>query len=373
MPSYIGLISGTSMDGVDAALVSFESDAFIVHATRTTEYPTALREQLIEAIRPGARLSLHEFGSLDVTVGGIFAQAAREIMGECDIDRAGIVAIGSHGQTLRHSPDSAPPYTIQIGDPATITNACGLPTVADFRSLDIAAGGQGAPLVPPFHEAYFRNAPANTVVLNIGGIANLTILPGDPEQPLLGFDTGPGNCLLDEWIGLHRQQKFDHDGNWARTGTIVPALLRTMMANPYISRAPPKSTGREYFNLAWLRTALEEARANDLQPEDVQATLLAYTVESVACGIEQVAAAPERVLVCGGGARNGRIIDSLRARLRGVSVDSIDAVGANPDSIEAVAFAWLARQRMNETPVRLTTATAVTERILGAVYLPSNG
>lgn len=371
MSTYIGLISGTSMDGVDAALVSFEENTFSVHATRTIQYPSALRAQLIEAIAPGARLTLHEFGSLDVAVGQIFAQAACEIMDATDGKHADIVAIGSHGQTLRHSPDSAPPYTIQIGDPATITQASGLNTVADFRSLDIAAGGQGAPLVPPFHEAYFRTANSNTVVLNIGGIANLTLLPGDPALPLRGFDTGPGNCLLDEWIALHRQQPFDYNGEWAQSGNVVPAVLEALMADPYISRTPPKSTGREYFNLTWLQNVLGKTQATALRPEDVQATLLAYTVESVAVGIEHVEMIPERVLVCGGGARNERIIEGLRARLRGVSVASTDAVGANPDSIEAVAFAWLARQRMLETPVRLTTVGSVTERILGAVYLPS--
>lgn len=360
------------MDGVDAALVSFDEDTFSVHATRTTQYPSALRARLIEAIAPNARLTLHEFGSLDAAVGQVFAQAACEIMNASDVKKHGkIIAIGSHGQTLRHSPDSAPPYTIQIGDPATITQATGLTTVADFRSLDIAAGGQGAPLVPPFHEAYFRVANSSTVVLNIGGIANVTLLPGDPALPLHGFDTGPGNCLLDEWIALHRQQAFDNNGEWAESGNIVPGVLEALMADPYITRAPPKSTGREYFNLAWLRTVLEKARAKALPPEDVQATLLAYTVESIAVGIEQVETVPERMLVCGGGARNARIIAGLRARLRGVSVDSTDAIGANPDSIEAVAFAWLARQRMLTTPVRLTTLDAVTERILGAVYLPS--
>jgi len=371
MSSYIGLISGTSMDGVDAALVSFEADTFFVHATTTTQYPAALRAQLIAAIAPDARLTLHEFGSLHVAIGQIFAQAAREIMDTADGKRTEIIAVGSHGQTLRHSPDSAPPYTIQLGDPATITQACGVATVADFRSLDIAAGGQGAPLVPPFHEAYFRTDNSNTVVLNIGGIANVTLLPGDRALPLRGFDTGPGNCLLDEWIALHRQQAFDNNGDWAQTGNIAPALLDALMADPYISRVPPKSSGREYFNLAWLQAVLEKAGAHGLQPEDVQATLLAYTVESIASGIEQVTTAPERVLVCGGGARNGGIMAGLRARLTGVTVDSTDAVGANPDSIEAVAFAWLARQRMNGTPVRLTTVDAVTQRILGAVYLPT--
>lgn len=372
MSSYIGLISGTSMDGVDAALVSFKEDTFSVHATRTTQYPSALRAQLLEAIAPDARLTLHEYGSLNVAVGKVFAQAACEIIDTTDSKQHGrIVAIGSHGQTLRHSPDSAPPYTIQIGDPATITQATNLATVADFRSLDIAAGGQGAPLVPPFHEAYFRAANSNTVVLNIGGIANLTLLPGDPAISLRGFDTGPGNCLLDEWIALHRQQAFDYNGEWAQSGSIVPAVLEALMAEPYISRPSPKSTGREYFNLAWLQGVLEQAHANALPPADVQATLLAYTVESVAVGIEQAGIAPERLLVCGGGARNGRIIAGLRARLPGVAVDSTDAVGANPDSIEALAFAWLARQRMLEMPVRLTTSDAVTERVLGAVYLPS--
>lgn len=359
------------MDGVDAALVSFEEDTFSVHATRTTQYPPALRAQLLEAIAPDARLTLHEFGSLNVAVGKVFAQAACEIVDATDGKHRKIIAIGSHGQTLRHSPDSEPPYTIQIGDPATITQASGLTTVADFRSLDVAAGGQGAPLVPPFHEAYFRTENSNTVVLNVGGIANLTLLPGDPALPLRGFDTGPGNCLLDEWIALHRQHAFDDNGEWAQSGTIVPAVLEALMADPYISRTSPKSTGREYFNLGWLQNVLEKLPAKALPPADVQATLLAYTVESVALGIEQAGMVPERVLVCGGGARNGGIIAGLRARLPGVAVDSTDAVGANPDSIEALAFAWLARQRMLEMPVRLTTRDTVTERVLGAVYLPS--
>ncbi len=360
------------MDGVDTALVSFEEDTFSVHATRTTQYPSALRAQLLKAIAPDARLTLHEYGSLNVAVGKVFAQAACEIIAATDNKQRGrIVAIGSHGQTLRHSPDSAPPYSIQIGDPATITQATGLATVADFRSLDIAAGGQGAPLVPAFHEAYFRAANSNTVVLNIGGIANLTLLPGDPTLPLRGFDTGPGNCLLDEWVALHRQQPFDYNGEWAESGNLIPAVLETLMADPYISRAAPKSTGREYFNLAWLQTILERMRAKALRPEDVQATLLAYTVESVAVGIEQVEMVPARVLVCGGGARNQRIVAGLRARLREVSVESTDSVGANPDSIEAVAFAWLARQRMLESAVRLTTVGSVAERLLGAVYLPT--
>lgn len=360
------------MDGVDAALVSFDQGTFNVHATSTTQYPASIRTRLLEAIAPDARLALHELGSLHIEVGQVFAQAANEILtanaSECD----SIIAIGSHGQTLRHSPDSAPPYTIQIGDPATIAQRAGLPTVADFRSLDIAAGGQGAPLVPPFHEAYFRVANSNTVVLNVGGIANLTVLPGDPALPLRGFDTGPGNCLLDEWIALHRQLPFDDNGEWARSGNTVPALLENLLADPYIAREAPKSTGREYFNLAWLQAIVQKSRPETPRPEDVQATLLAYTVETVALGIKQLEMPLERVLVCGGGARNGQIIAGLRARLSGVNVDSTAAIGANPDSIEAVAFAWLAQQRMLEKPVRLTTGRSDTERILGAVYLPSS-
>lgn len=371
MSLYVGLISGTSMDGIDAALVSFDGNALQVIDTSTSTYPAQLRAQLLNAIQPDHVLSLHDFGHLHVTVGACFAQATNELLARNKIAKESVSAIGSHGQTLRHSPDSDPPYTIQIGDPATIATNCSIETIADFRSLDVAAGGEGAPLVPPFHEAYLRDTNLDTVVVNIGGISNVTILPADPAAPISGFDTGPGNCLLDEWIFRHRAERFDDDGAWASSGSVSLPLLNHLLSDEYVQRPGTKSTGREYFNLAFLDAILADRDFTSLAPADVQASLVSFTAACIGKGIEDCGVDPARVLVCGGGAKNSQLMARLATLFPQAMVDSTDAVGLDPDMIEALAFAWLAHQRHNLRPVTLTTNdTRRPAQFLGAIYLP---
>ncbi len=373
MSLYIGLMSGTSMDGVDAALVSFDGEdgpCRILHSI-TAKYPTELRTELARAILPGARFSLHEFASLNISVGRWFAHTVSRLLDESEYSGNDVVAIGSHGQTLRHSPDTDPAYSVQIGDPATIATRCSIMTVADFRSLDIAAGGQGAPLVPAFHEACFRDDVALTIVINIGGIANITVLPPKDRGEIVGFDTGPGNCLLDGWIWQERQIPFDDGGQWAASGKVLNGLLTTLMTDDYIHRSPPKSTGREYFNLEFLERVITDFGKNDLNPEDVQATLLEYTAASITSALEQSDLHPDRVLICGGGANNETLMGRLRALQPEAEIVSTAAYGLDPNAVEAAAFAWLARQRIKGTSVSVTTGNGALARILGAVYLPT--
>ena len=362
------------MDGVDAALVSFEDEDRpfrIVHSI-TEKYPTELRANLARAIGPETRLSLHEFAGLNISVGRWFAHAANRVLEESEFSSADVIAIGSHGQTLRHSPDTDPPYSIQIGDPATIATRCSITTVGDFRALDIAAGGQGAPLVPAFHEACFRDENIGTVVVNIGGIANITVLPPKNCGEIMGFDTGPGNCLLDEWIWREQKKTYDESGQWAASGQISKDLLNVLMADEYIRRVPPKSTGREYFNLAYLLCLITKLGLNKLAPEDIQATLTDFTAASIRHAIEQACRTrPHRVFVCGGGAMNMTLLQRLRDALPNSNVQSTQSNQIDPEMIEAAAFAWLAMQRLALKPVRLTTGSSTRTRLLGAVYIPS--
>jgi anhydro-N-acetylmuramic acid kinase len=370
MSLYIGLMSGTSMDGVDVSLVKIDDRNIEVIRSSTIAYPHELRTQLAHAIAPATRLSLHEFGSLNISIGRVFAQAAHEILDQTNTHHSDVDAIGSHGQTLRHSPDSDPPYSIQLGDPATIATRTLITTVADFRALDIAAGGQGAPLVPAFHDAWFREDSKNTVVVNIGGIANITVLSSQTSAAITGYDTGPGNCLLDEWIADVCQRPFDKDGNWAASGNVHAGLLAQLIADPYIQRTEPKSTGREYFNLEFLKQIIQETGTCDLPKEDVQATLLEFTVASIARAIEESCAHPDDVFVCGGGVNNAAMMSRLREFLPASRLSSTAMRDIDPDAIEAVAFAWLARQRLNLESVPVTTGPGATARILGAVYVP---
>lgn len=372
MSLYIGLMSGTSMDGVDAALVSFDDHQLSVVHALTSTYPAPLRAQLAAVVQPDARVTLHELATLNVTVGRCFARAALDLLHAANVLPGEVTAIGSHGQTLRHSPDTDPPYTMQIGEPATIATRCSISTVADFRALDIAAGGQGAPLVPAFHDAYFRADKATTVVVNIGGIANITVLPAKPSEAMDGFDTGPGNCLMDAWISQERGQNYDDGGNWAATGHVLPGLLAALMADKYIRRPPPKSTGSEYFNAVFVMDVLSALGGSRPAPEDVQASLTEFTASSIASAIEQANAHPARVLVCGGGAKNLDLLQRLGDRLPAAAVQTTAALGLDPDVVEAAAFAWLAKQRVEMKPVRLTTGPLQTARLLGSVYEPSN-
>jgi len=363
---YIGLMSGTSMDGIDAVIGSFGEDSVSVVATHEKAYPDTLRRALLNAVATPVDEPIENIGSLDRQVGECFRDAALELLDASDIDAADIRAVGSHGQTVRHQPDAVAPYSLQIGNPTTIAGGTGITTVADFRSADIAAGGQGAPLVPPFHQWLFGRTRDERVILNIGGISNVTVL-GAEDAPVIGFDTGPGNTLLDRWIQRHRKTAFDCDGNWAASGTCVDDLLEQLLSFGYFNMAPPKSTGLEDFNLEWLLQHDPDAYA----PEDVQATLAEFTARTVADSVRQHAKGAKALYVCGGGAHNADLLARLARNLPETSIDTTQAVGLDPDWVEAVAFAWLAMRTINNETGNLPSVTGASRKVvLGTIHLP---
>lgn len=371
---YVGLISGTSMDGIDAVLVTLGERRLQTEAALTRPYSSALKRRLHAVILPDARLSLHELASLDIEVGAEFATAARDVLDAAGCTATDLVAIGSHGQTLRHAPHAELPYSLQIGSAATIAARVGALTVADFRAMDIAYGGEGAPLVPAFHEWAMRSADENRAIANIGGIANISLLPAAAATPLSGYDTGPGNCLMDVWCARERGVPFDADGAWGATGTCVPALLEAMLNDAYYSAPPPKSTGREIFNLAWLTSILKQPAFARLAAADVQATLAELTVETLAREIERHG--PDwaaRLYVCGGGVHNRYLMARLATRLAPLPVRSTVELGIDSDMVEASAFAWLAYMRLAGRPVRMTTGAGARAITLGAIYSPTAG
>ncbi len=363
---YIGLMSGTSMDGIDAALVEFSNRRCQVIATRNHEYPVELREALITATREPKHCTVDTIGSLDNWVGEIFRDATLQLISDANKNAEQIVAIGSHGQTLRHQPRVDRPYTMQIGDPNIIAAGTGITTVADFRRRDLALGGEGAPLLPPFHHWLFSDKNINRVVLNIGGIANITILCAGSND-VTGFDTGPGNTLLDAWIQTSKGEKFDRDGSWAASGEISSDLLNMLLADPYFDLPPPKSTGFEYFNLMWLRQALSEVE--DIADANVQATLCALTARSIADAIHRHASETSELLVCGGGIDNTELIRWIGSALPAVRVHSTADFGLEPDWVEAAAFAWLAKRCLDKEPGNLPSVTGARgTAILGGIY-----
>lgn len=365
---FIGTLSGTSVDGIDAALVRFSPGPALL-ASHSLKFPKDLRLELLSLGTPGDN-EIDRLGRADVQLGRLFAEAVNELIKTAGVSRNEIAAIGSHGQTIRHRPAGRAPFTLQIGDPSVIAAATGLPVVADFRRKDMALGGQGAPLVPAFHDAVFRQPGSDRIIVNIGGIANLTILPGDPARPILGFDTGPGNTLLDGWVRRILHQPMDRDGALAASGRANPAFLAALLGDPYFRKLPPKSTGPEYFSADWLERHL--ALACDLLPADVQATLLALTAQSIAQAIKGI---PElqrpAVYVCGGGAHNPVLMQALRETLPDSSVAPTDALGVPVDWVEAMAFAWLARQRLHEQPGNCPQVTGASKpAVLGGLWLP---
>ena len=365
---YIGLISGTSMDGIDAALLDGGATPPRGILYHHHPYPGALRERLLNLAEDRQAFSLDDYGRLDSELGVQFARAALDLLEQARLPATQVRAIGSHGQTVRHRPNGPNPFSLQIGDPNRIAALTGITTVADFRRRDLALGGQGAPLVPAFHQACLRSDDEDRVVLNLGGIANITFLPGDATQPVTGFDTGPANVLLDAWCQRHRQQAYDADGAWAGSGTAHPALLEQLLKHEYLARPAPKSTGREEFSLAWLEAQLVRLGAQPA-PVDVQATLAQYSARSVADAIGRHAPTTRRVLVCGGGAHNGDLLRRLQALLPGVVAESTAALGLDPDQVEALAFAWLAQQTLAGKPGNLPAVTGATApAVLGGIY-----
>jgi anhydro-N-acetylmuramic acid kinase len=363
MGLYLGLISGTSMDAIDAALVDFDVSPLRIVATSATAFELSLKSRVSALIDRADRVALDDVGQIDVELGRAFAQAALELMQKAGVGASGVTAIGSHGQTLRHRPDLAAPFTWQIGDPNTLAEMTGVSVVADFRRRDVAAGGQGAPLLPVFHDQVFRSDGEDRVIANLGGIANITILTRDCS--VTGFDTGPANRLLDAWIAQHLGKEFDAGGEWAASGQVDGTLLRELLDEPYLRLAPPKSTGRELFNLGWLQNKLG---LFSRQPRDVQATLQQYTAATLAAAVRQYA--PGATLyVCGGGAHNLGLLNALAALIAPSRVASTAALGLDPDYVEAVAFAWFAKRTLEGLASSSGSVTGARgARILGGVY-----
>ncbi|GAB3312438.1 anhydro-N-acetylmuramic acid kinase [Luteimonas notoginsengisoli] len=374
---YLGLISGTSADGIDAALVEFD-DATGASATqarllfgRTYAWQPALRAQLVELGQQSAQVSLDAVAELDVRIGRAFADAALRALADSGIGAASVAAIGSHGQTLRHRPegrageDDPVSYTLQLGDPSTIAERTGICTVADFRRRDVAAGGHGAPLLPALHAALLQSGAEDRAVLNLGGIANLTLLPRAGQAGVRGFDTGPANGLMDAWCLRHRGEAFDRDGAFAAQGRVDDALLARLLAEPWFALPPPKSTGRDRLHLGWVESQLRGGEA----PHDVQATLLALTVRTIADALHATQPGPARVIACGGGVHNRTLMAALAEALPGCAVESSAAHGLDPDAIEAMGFAWLARATLRGEAGNLPSVTgACGPRVLGGIY-----
>lgn len=361
---YIGLISGTSVDAIDSVLADIGDGSIALRATRTQPYPDELADAIRTAMAEPARCNVDAVGELDTRVGEAFRDAAVALLEEAHVPPGDVRAIGSHGQTLRHRPDADHRFTLQIGNPAVVAAGTGIDTVADFRRADVALGGQGAPLVPPFHDWLFREPGTARVVANLGGIANLTILGADAE-PVTGFDTGPANTLLDAWIRRERARPYDAGGDWARSGNANEALLERLLSDPYFDQPPPKSTGPEHFNLDWLAAA----DTDGIDPADVQATLVELTAVSVARALSGAAPSASELIVCGGGAHNQYLLERLGARLPGIDIMTTEAFGIEPDWIEASAFAWLAARHLAGQPGNLPSVTGASRAaILGALY-----
>ena len=376
---YVGAMSGTSVDGLDLALVDIQLIKGVLNIkvidAKTVAIPLALRDDLLSLGQPKDD-NFDQLGACDNLLGQFIGESISGYLHALDVRRQEVAAIGSHGQTIRHRPPGtqATPFTLQIGDPNSIAEVTGITTVADFRRRDVAAGGHGAPLTPVFHKILFGNLDAKIAVLNIGGISNLTLLSGDR---LVGFDTGPGNGLMDQWCNAHKGTPYDNEGAWGASGKICDSLLGSFLDDPYFALAAPKSTGREYFNLPWLEQHLglfAQTGAEALPAEDVQATLIELTVQSIAHCIAEEPSNIEALAICGGGRLNKYLMQRLAIncnldKTRKIDVKPTEHWGVDGDSLEAAAFAWLAYQRMRNLPGNMPSVTgAKGERVLGAIF-----
>lgn len=363
---YIGVMSGTSMDGVDASLVKFHHEGHTHIASHSHSWPQELQQQLRNLAQPGDN-EIERLGILDARVAEEFAQCILNLLKQANIDPQQTIAIGSHGQTIRHRPEAVLPFTLQIGDPNRIAELTEITTIADFRRRDIAAGGQGAPLACAFHDNTFRVKNETRVILNLGGIANITLLPSDPQKPVSGFDTGPSNTLLDAWTRRHLNMQFDESGSWAAGGKVDQSLLAEMLKDEYLQLPPPKSTGPELFNLEWFDSIL--SRVPQIEPQDVQATLVHFSARTIAQAIRKETAECARIIVCGGGVHNLELMNRLREELGDIPIENSANYDVDPDSVEAIAFAWLARQTILGLPGNIPDVTgALGPRVLGGIY-----
>jgi len=358
MQHYVGLMSGTSLDGIDAVVVEFDDDAGRICKPAYCPYPDDLKQTLLSLHEPSDN-ELELSQTVSIRLAQLYAQTVNALR-----DGTPIHAIGCHGQTIRHRPELG--FTLQLNNPALLAELCGVTVIADFRSRDIAAGGQGAPLVPAFHQGVFKHPDIHRTILNIGGISNLTDLPC--SQEVAGFDCGPGNLLMDAWCYQHTGKPYDEGGTWAASGKTVPHLLDSMLAHPFFELAPPKSTGRDMFNIAWLESLLTQEDS----PQDVQATLLELTAYSIAESVSIHCIGSKELYICGGGAHNQALVTRLKTLLPALRVALTDELGIGADWVEAAAFAWLAKQTLEGKPGNLPAVTgAKGYRILGAIHLAS--
>lgn len=357
---YVGVMSGTSLDGADAVLVDFSTGTPRTRSFASVAFEAELRERILALCAPG-RDSLDLAGAVAVDLARVYATAVEMTLSSASAHPLEVRAIGCHGQTVRHRPERG--FTIQLNDAARLAELTRIDVVADFRSRDVAAGGQGAPLVPAFHEAVFRKRGVARAIVNIGGIANVTWLPG--TGPILGFDCGPGNVLMDAWTFRHRGETYDADGKWASGGTVDRDLLEKLLAEPFLDLPPPKSTGRELFSIEWLEGFLP----NRHEPGDVQATLAEYTAAAIVRAIDRFCPSTDEIFVAGGGARNAHLLSRLRQAASPRPVESTDALGVPAGLVEPLAFAWLAMKCVKREPVDMTSVTGATApRVLGAIY-----
>jgi anhydro-N-acetylmuramic acid kinase len=366
---YIGLLSGTSVDAIDAALVDFSEASPKLIAYHSHPIPENLRQQLL-ALTQKQEDELHLTMQADSALGILFGEAVLQLIKKAGVSADQICAIGSHGQTLRHQPDNEISYTLQIGDPNRIAAITNITTIADFRRLDLAHGGQGAPLAPAFHAQVFYSAQETRAIVNIGGFSNVTILNKDISQPVLGFDTGPGNALIDAWIQECLDRPYDKNGDWASKGTLIPELFDAFLADPFLKRTGPKSTGKDFFNITWLRRHLalldisEEPRA-----QDIQYTLTEFTAYSISQKLLE-ASNIERIFICGGGAHNTFLMSRLANWCAPIAIHTTSDLGIPPDWVEAALFAWLAKQRLEGKALDLKSITGSKKAVLlGAMYL----
>ena len=362
---FIGMLSGTSRDGVDAVLVDFDHGKMeILHAV-CAPYPTAIKSTLDQLLETGEPPSTDVATLLDENLGRFFGRVAQNLLRDTDLETRDIRAIGSHGQTVWHEPNGENPMTIQLGKPELIARGTSCTVVADFRAADLQAGGQGAPLAPLLHRKLFHDSTENRAVLNLGGIANLTSLPA--AGGVSGFDCGPGNCLMDMWTQRHLRKEYDNNGRWASRGSIDDKLLAKLLDDPYFRIPSPKSTGLEYFNIHWLENKLAES---DIDPENMQTTLAELTAVSIAQCLAD-ATEPERLLVCGGGTHNTYLMRRLANALPEVIVESTTRYGVDPDWVEGLLFAWLARERLGESLQDTTPVTGAEQpTLLGTIHYP---
>ncbi|MCF6807162.1 anhydro-N-acetylmuramic acid kinase [Thiotrichales bacterium 19S9-12] len=370
MNYYLGLMSGTSLDGVDGVILSLNEKPELIHVG-SISFPDKLYKQLSELIIK-QQGTLKEIGSLSAQLGQLYAYLANQLINQASLSPKDIIAIGCHGQTIYHKPDDAYPFTWQLGDMHQVAQQTQITTIGDFRGLDIAYGGQGAPLAPALHQALFSDNNIIRAIVNLGGISNVTCL-NTSNNDIIGFDTGPSNTLLDLWYQQHHNtDAYDIDGQWAQSGTIIKPLLNEMLNDEYFKRSAPKSTGREYFNLNWLNQYLNKYQLNDLnKAEDVQATLVELTAITIKKAIEAYQPNTQEIYLCGGGSLNLYLIERIKAQLSPIKVDSTSQLGIEPQWVEAALIAWLAKMRLEHSPSNIPSVTGASEQLsLGVIYLP---